>query len=1105
MFYSIENSKEVLESGVTQFTSPFGVFRLLRAVSGGALSPSFAQMTVLKELYKDSDNLPNLIENLFNFYDDITLATSSTHSLYEHATLLANVIDRINRMGFQINLMKSKLCVDLRNTAIEILGMDVSKNCISITKKRRKDVLENITSPGTKRDLQRLIGLLNFLRTLMDSEDLKRLGILSTKLQGNTLKWDKEGENCLAFLKESIRLKPYLIHIPNENCLPLLFSDSSEHTVSGVLYYLPINLLEISPPVLPEIEKSQQLNRHLENYNLTCTPLLKENDKFLDFLVQTYYHYNSSSNPSSDHVKLQIINSLRLLMPQLLGKLEIADNKSGYEQYCKFIIDYDEDQLNLKEHVYGIELLLNGLGNVLNRQIILIILDDEYVMKRNYIKVTNDHTLSPVFISYHNGNFQLLALQKEVDGLKPYSVLKLDDYSAPDLIKIYKNADKSQNLLFGGVYSVSLPASYKHVPIFLKELLSFSCSLSFFSQYIKMSRTFCFVDSSTVYHGLKQIKSKSINKLHRIGLILASTYPMTRVYMIPSALNPSDWFTRNKIDNVINNSENMLMHEFVGKYANEKILCEDQIEEYTEFEPDLMKEKTPIQINLLGPETISQSFKNEATMENVRLKTLQEHQDMANNERFFIKDGYLFHKASNKIFLPPSLWLVFILFYHAKIHHRGITTTYEIIKKQFEIDDVKKFKEKLKNTLSGCVACVTCKACFYKPFKYQSNYGGIIQDSITIDVIESSKQFSPHSQVPIHSVLGIICNVSKHISVYYLSNNNTNEIYNALLSYFSRYRIPSYINCDNASVFRNKKIYSLLNMFNVRLNRSSPYKSRARTFIENAFKQLREASRVFCENHPGTNELMAFLYFIKVHNSLPLPIPGIYITPNFLVNQEDSCHFYKNDYKSVIIGNMEKRLVMVDKKTLEEEALDSEKSFNEAMELIKKKLDLHLKAVNKNRVDHDFNVGDLVVPRNFSRTRKSQAVYLNDPSRIIETNKKSLLVLTSLITGLIYIRHVMDVKKIKIVNPENLPIHSFQKYSLYTKEYLELLVANSKIKAKNLEKNEAIMTRAAAKRYEERIKRNTDLIEHPEDFPEIDEDSDMEENASVEKHVHFEN
>ena len=157
-------------------------------------------------------------------------------------------------------------------------------------------------------------------------------------------------------------------------------------------------------------------------------------------------------------------------------------------------------------------------------------------------------------------------------------------------------------------------------------------------------------------------------------------------------------------------------------------------------------------------------------------------------------------------------------------------------------------------------------------------------NSLTFDIIESVKWFSPHSQTPVHSVLGIIDNSSKYIEIYYLSKGTSNEVYNALLSFFSKHRFPAYVHADNSTLFRNKKIYGLFEMFGIKFNRSSPYASRSRTFIERIFRQLRESSRIFCEYFPGSNELIAFILFIKVHNHLPLPIPGIFMTPHIMVH-----------------------------------------------------------------------------------------------------------------------------------------------------------------------------------------------------------------------------
>ena len=1094
MFYSILNSKRVLESGITQFTTPFGVFRLLRAVSGGALSPSFANMTVLKNLHLDTEGFPCLLEFLMSFYDDITLGTNESYDLLEHATILANVISRINKMGFQINMEKSQFCIDLRVEKLEILGMNISKNSIEITPKRRNDVINSIKPPSTKKQLQQMIGLLNYLRDLMSSDDLKMLSTLSTKLKNNSFVWDKEGDDCLTYLKNSLETKPFLIQIPNSDSIPLLFCDASEHTVAGILWYLGVDLLQYSPPSLPKLEISTALKNHLDEHKIPATPLLEEQNDFFLFLHEVHKHYMSSENLTLESTKIALIDSLRILMPQLLSK--VNTDELGVDRkdiYMKLLREYDLDELNLDNYTFSRDLLLTGLSYVLNRQICIFLISDTWKSSLPFIKLTSHMTLSPVMISYYNDKFQLVALQKSFQGLQPYSLLKLDDFSSADILKIYKNADKNTRLRFGGVYSFSLPLSYKSVPIFMKEMLALSCSLNYFAPYIKMSRTFVFVDSSTLCHGIRQIKSRSMQKLHRIGLILSSTFPLVRVFLCPSAINPADMFTRSVVDKFVDESKNMTMRKFITEYTEqaEKYCNTDEMSSgeiahspqdvFTEgfdtinrIDSSILTSFDNQEIHLLAPGIISKNFEDEASFESIKRITLRNYTNLADGKKYELKDGLLFHLTSGKVYLPEELYLAYILSVHSEIHHQGQERTFRVLDNRFFIHDKTKFKLKVKDILNSCVPCSTSKATFYKPYHMQSEYGSEIMQSLTFDIIESVKWFSPHSQTPVHSVLGIIDNCSKYIEIFYLSKGTSNEVYNALLSFFSKHRFPAYVHADNSTLFRNKKIYGLFEMFGVKFNRSSPYASRSRTFIERIFRQLRESSRIFCNHFPGSNELIAFILFIKVHNHLPLPIPEIYMTPHIMVHHEHTKHFYIRDHKSVLANNYHKRMVIIDQETLSKEEIDSNVAYDKAVEIIRKKLDLHKLAINKNRKPHGFKISDIVIPKNFSRERKSSPMYLDDPSRIIEI-KGSMVSLLSLITGLVYLRHVMHVKRIRLQNHENLPIGALEKYKLYTREYIEDLIKNSK--RKSPAENSTVLTRAQFKLQQDKLAKN---LESPE-------------------------
>ena len=1073
MFYSLKNSPELVESGAVNFTTVYGVFRLLRSLQGGALSPAFANNVIMKRLNLDSQGIPSYLDSVFSFYDDINLTSGDHKTIIDHASDLADLLNRVNQIGFMINMEKSKFCVDLVNESIEILGLKISRNTISATEKRKKDIIEQLQTPRDKTSLQRLIGLLNYLRNLMQADDLRNLNILSTKLKNAKLNWDEEGEKCLVELKQSLMTRDFNLNIPDSEYIPLLFSDASDHCAAGVLYYLKIDSIIDTEAQYPNIKQSEALKNHNEHFNIATTPLTEKVKNILEFVCEVFYHYNSSDVKRNDHVLSLIVGSLLILMPQLLHKMEYDTESNKEKNYRELLRNISNQNSEFENQISAHELILHGLAHAMRRQIVLIPLIDGYKNTKPFICLTGDCHLSPILILYESGEYQLLALMKNDFGYRMYSTKTIEDLSGNEILKLFRQNSKENKLLFGGVYSFSLPDSYKSVAIYLKELLALSSSLSYWSSYLKMQKCLIFIDSSTVLYGLKNVKSKGLNKLHRIGISLSHGFPLARVFLVPSKINPSDHYSRiHENDNNILDSPNHEMQDFVNLYVNSNEST--KLRDTMQFVDNNCDENTNngSNVNLIGGEDIRELFDPAPTYESILKFTSLYHKDMVETENNKYINGFYVNQH-DQIYLPRQLWLNYILYTHAINHHPGHEKTYTLLQKEFFVESTTGLKKLINETLQSCIACGEAKSSFFKSYRYMSSYGGEILNSISIDVIESTKYFQPQQNLAIHSVLGVLCNVSRYFEIFYLSSGHTNEIVNSLLSFFSKHRIPKYLYADNGATLRSKKVYHLCNCLNITYTRSSPYASKARGKVENMFKQLRSASRIFNSYYPGTNELLSFLYFIRVYNNTPLPLKNINVTPAFLANFPYSECLSKINYESQITNNFSKILKSVNSETLVQEQLDMKKLYDTAIKCIQKSVELHNTKVNKHRFDHKFQIGDLVLGRNFSRTRKCQPIYNRDILRIIEING-SMFVLQSLVTGLTLQRHVLHIKNIKLISDESINAALRKKFGLYTQSYIEELINQYKNDKKKEEKMQ-ILTRSKSKKQDEEIRQKVEM------------------------------
>ena len=1085
MFYSLKNSQEVVDSGAVNFTTVYGVFRLLRSIQGGALSPAFANTVIMKRLHLDSQGIPSYLNEIMSFYDDINLCSKDSYTIIDHALDLADLLNRINSIGFMINMEKSTFCVDLTKRSIEILGLTVSRNKIAVTEKRRQDIISQLVKPKNKTHLQRLIGLLNYLRNLMTADSLKDLNVLSSKLKNSKLTWDTEGDEALMRLKTTLESTNLLINVPDCHHVPLLFSDASVSCAAGILFYLKIDDIEDPDMTYPDIKPSEMLSDYNKKFNIATTPLTEITKNIFDFICNVFYHYHPSDNKRNSHVISLVINSLIILTPQLIHKITFMNLNDVQKNYKEFLQEIECQKIDLDKHPAGLELLLNGLSHVLQRQIIMILICKDHENNRPFIKITSDTNLSPVLICFENNQFQLLALMRNEAGYPKYSTKTIEDLSSNEILKLYKKAEKENTIKFGGVFSFSLPESYRACAIYLKELLALSSSLSYWSGYLKMTKAFIFIDSSTVLHGLKNVKSKGLGKLHRIGISLSHGFPLAQVFLVSSKINPADFYSRiesGEIKDEIIDQKNMSMLDFVNSYVNVAITDDSELTEQG-LDDNCAENNT---VHIIGEENIMQ-FLDPPPNHDTILKTHQlYYKDLiyTKNSKYIYENGYILDKE-NKIFLPKELWTSFILLNHASNHHPGIERMMQIMLATFCVNSKSDLRSAITTILKACIACGEAKSSFFKGYAYESSYGGEIMNSISIDIIESTKYFAPQADLPIHSCLGFIDNVSKYAEIAYLATGNSNAVVNALLSFFSRHRIPRYLYADNGSTLRSQKVYKLCNLLGIQFVRSSPFASKTRGLIENLFKQLRNASRIFCSYYEGINELLAFLYFIRIYNNLPLPISNVTVTPGFLAHFPYSRALCKKDYSSAISNNYSKRLVSLDKKTMQQEHLNMEQLYATAVRCIKDQVKLHNDRVNKNRVKHNFSIGDIVLARNFARTRKNHPIYNRDLMRIIEVNN-SMVVLQSVVTGLTAQRHILHIKRIKILDDSSINDMVQQKFGLFTKKYIENLIEQYKKEESKPDKEitrDMILTRSRAKQ------RNADI----EESVQIDEEIETEE------------
>ena len=1023
MYYSCRVSDEVLETGFQNFVTTFGVFRYLCCISGASNSPVFANCKLQENLHNDSDSLPTFLNYTSSFYDDVNLSTDSSIDLIEHCHMLVTLIRRIHRTGFMVSLEKSSLAVNLETESVNILGMEISKSKIICSEKRKKDIIDCLKTPKSVKDLQGLIGLVNYCRNLLSAKDLKYLTILSSKLQRNKLVWDQEGEECLENLRKSLENNDLAINLPTKNSIPVLFTDANKENISAILFYIPIKEFDKPINIKQSFEVPISLQNHFDKYNIVASVISEEKSYILEFCHTVYYTYIKSINPSFEALIKMLANTLLVNSSVLRGLVGYNTEEEVKQHFNRMIGLLYKGKIDTERFPFTEHVLLHSLSSLLNRQLIIFFHLNGYSNSKPYVKLGEANENAPICIAFDGNEYRLIALMTQYERILPFSNFEINNLKGPELTKLFRDLSKKNIPQFAGCFSKKLPESWRDTPIFAKELLALSSGLHYFESYLNVTRSFAMIDSATVAQGLRNVKQKNLaSKLGRISIALSNNYPHLSIVQTPSSCNPADYLSRidNNLSLNIQDEQIMPINQFIEENLNLDNIDRSKIDQ------------TAIKVNVISSEILTENF-DMLKVDGIVNETMISHPELLKDSRYKNVDGSLF--LDNKRFIPNAIIPYLILKVHIELGHVGQEKILDYLNTYYCFLDKKVLTLDVAQIINACYLCGISKSTFYKPFLYESRYDYKPFEIVQIDVMETTKFFNKSRRFPVQSILGIIDVSTKYISIHYLPSGGANEICTAMMSYLSAHPTPRKIHCDNATVFRSEKMKYLCSIFGIELMLSSPYRSRARALIENKFLEYREFSRRFHTLYPNLPYEVSYAFCTRVLNSRK--IKNVPASPEFLAHYQGNKLFYANDFKTDLINQYKGKLVLTDENGLKEEDLEITEVYDNCIRILeeieRKKREKH----KKGRVKSTINKDDIVLRRNYGKTGKHQPSYF-DPC-VVTIKKGALLVLVSLISGIVHLRHHMDVKKLGKISENKLPRRIIEQYKLYNDQLIENL------------------------------------------------------------------
>ncbi|CAJ2644769.1 unnamed protein product [Trifolium pratense] len=162
------------------------------------------------------------------YIDDIVVKSSSQDEHIEH---LKKSFERMRKCGLKMNPLKCAFCVH----AGDFFGFVVHKKGIEINQNKTKAIMET-EPPGTKKQLQSLLGKVNFLRRFISnlSGKAQPFSPLLRLKKGDVFEWGMEQQKAFDDIKAYLSKPPTLMP-PIRNKAMKLYIAASDSTIGSML------------------------------------------------------------------------------------------------------------------------------------------------------------------------------------------------------------------------------------------------------------------------------------------------------------------------------------------------------------------------------------------------------------------------------------------------------------------------------------------------------------------------------------------------------------------------------------------------------------------------------------------------------------------------------------------------------------------------------------------------------------------------------------------------------------------------------------------------------------------------------------------------------
>ena len=1025
--------------GRVTILTPFGCFAFKRALMGLTHVPHVYNSKINQAINTDPET-GKTSPLTISYMDDVPITTPCMGDpqleLESHYESLYRVLYRLNFHGFKLGPSK----LSLFHKRAHILGHVLEGKKISVDPKRIEKMLE--APPITnKKTAQKWCGFLASIKHFSPIDLGQQHAILS-ELTGDVFEKTERHEQAFAKVKEALASKEFILDVPDQRKVKVLYTDSSGLAAGAILLQVAWEIevkTDISPPYT-HFDKDDPLEIAIKELQLDLK--LDAKPEFGgDSFVQAYLRQLKL---------LRIENFPKTVIEMRASLVALADMYPHCVKYRNLVEQSGEKWSNFLEKHATKGTPMDKLGIMLACSAELVFRDVHLVILRQFggkikpiVEVYKgaDSPKPPIWIGFYPpkgnkpGTYVSLINRKANDYTKftsaQYVEGELAEMTQQNVLEkvktILAKKGTKQKLQVIAYFSKVIAKKDRIRAIWELEAMGLISALNAFKEYIQgCPCVVTLIDSRVAYFLFSPGVYLSEKKCRRWNVLLETEYTNLVFQLIPSGQNWADLFTRmyEAPEEVVSQIAAKNIH--IGPIATvpETLLTFAEMHQFGRDNPQYLQDSTDI------PKT----FKTKAAISR-KLSSLEKIIDpvMILRDRLTPADfleaqkndpDLHFRKASHlgidrnglstykeKIMVPEELEGLLIAYLHLLTGHNGSEKLLKMLHLDYFMIHATK---KVRSFVSNCQSCLVVNSLSERKVplgtfpvpKYPF-------ETVFMDLLEGM----PKNRLKISFLLVVTCYLTKNIFIFPLKSKTSQAVLDnfKLLFQFTGGAIR-YLYTDNGTCFREKKFVEFMAGLGILLAKTTPYSSKSRGAVEKQNHLITALITKLLLNEDSYDFTdVYFLTSVMLNGSFH---PAINAIPSEVIfgNNPVMLGPLSNDINAPI---HDYRLLKGDLAT---KAQERRLAMQQKLVLVRESLEEHrrkyLDKANKNKKQNlDIMPGDIVFVKNFSlvvgQSIKLRPRLYKSPFVVLSLTEQVVLV-SRLVDGYEVQVHLDYVRKYKV-------------------------------------------------------------------------------------------